>query len=734
MKRRHFLQFATSTLLALGSSTLQLENQRLQYAKVLAQPTRRKRALLVGINQYPTSALFTNLKGCVTDVELQRELLIHRFGFHSDDIVTLCDEHASRSNILDCFEEFLINPCQGDDVIVFHYSGHGRRIADDDRVILTETGNPDTLNSTLVPSDDGAIGDGRTVSDIMGKTLFLLTSALKTENVTMVLDSCYAGGGIRGNTRVRSAGEHFDLQPSAEEVDYQERWLSDPRVGVSREEILQRRGIGIAKGIAIAAARRQQKAVDAGFDGFHAGAFTYFLTQSLWHEAESVQSVMARVTQKLDTEQFNQIPLGCIAPLDCENDQPRRQAQPIYHLNAQETDQAPAEAVIQSVEGARATIWLGGTGVNSLATYRLGAELRPAGAPDSDPVTIISRNGLTAEASLPDDLEAGTLLQESSRIVPRNTTLRIGLDPSLAEDASMAQSSFWELGNRFELVLPTEAGDYEGEIHYILSRMTENYRQFLRDADVDAVLPEENTIVLLSSGIDQVVPGSVQDRENLSIDTLISNLRSTFNALYAARFIKLAISADTLQDTRQHNRQTARPLTIDVQVELIEHLPDQGWVAVGEPSVSVGVMEIPLDVTFQFVVTNQSSDPLYLSVLEIDQAGDVKPLFPSYGFSPPIENTIIRPDLPTIIPTFESNDLLFIEQRIRAEFLFLVSRRPPQQALLALRNDQRAPSVLVVDALLADMSGVILNRTSIAQQLSLSTSDFAAFSIPFRVI
>ncbi|MEM9447741.1 MAG: caspase family protein [Cyanobacteria bacterium P01_E01_bin.6] len=743
MKRRYFLQFAASTLTTLGMNSLQLKHQGIQYAKVLAQPTRRKRAVLVGINEYSTSALFTNLKGCVTDVELQRELLIHRFGFHADDIVTLKDEQASRSHILECFEEFLINPCQDDDVVVFHYSGHGRRIADLDNPVRTETGETDRLNSTLVTSDDGAIGDGRTVSDIMGRTLFLLTSALKTENVTMVLDSCYAGGGIRGNTRVRSAGEGFNLRPSDEAIAYQERWLRDPRVGASREEILQRRGIGIAKGIAIASARRNQKAVDAQFDGFHAGAFTYFLTQYLWHEAESVESAIANVTRNLDTAQFNQVPLGCVAPLSCDTTQrsDRRDSQPvpIYHLDAQESDRAPAEAVIQGVNGDRATIWLGGSDANSLITYRPGAKFRPAGAPGSDPVTILSRHGLTAEVRLPDGLaegtlQEGTLLQESSRIVPRDTTLRIGLDPSLAEEAFTAQAAFAELGTRFELVLPTEEGDYEGETHYILSRMTEEYRQFLqdeardgetdRDTDGYADLPDENAIVLLSSGIDQVVPGSAQgfDRNGNtpSIDTVIDHLRSTFSALYAARFIKLAINADM---TQRSEPSTPR-LTIEVRVELLQNLEP-----VGEPTVVDGVMEMPFGGDYQFVVTNHEPEPLYLSILDIDEGGTVDLLLPSSS-STSVDQTLLQSGIPTIIP---DNVVFYIQRRIRSEFLFMVSRRSPRQALIALRNERRTSTVPVVDALLADISGVEISRST-AEPLSMSTSEFTAFSIPYRVV
>jgi hypothetical protein len=278
------------------------------------------------------------------------------------------------------------------------------------------------------------------------------------------------------------------------------------------------------------------------------------------------------------------------------------------------------------------------------------------------------------------------------------------------------------------LVLPNQEGDYAGEIHYILSRMTEGYRQFLREAGESQDIPDGDAIILLSSGIDQIVPGSAQEDTTLPIGTVINNLKSTLNALYAARFIKLAINADAPHMSGQGEEQSAQRLAIGVRVELLENL-----VPVGEPPIVSGVMEIPLGQTFQFVVTNLNSEAIYLSVLEVDQAGDVTPLFPAYNFKPSIENTRLEPDVPTIIPTIESNDLLVIETRVRSEFLFMVSRRSPRQAVIALRNDQRTSSVPVVDALLADISGVELERST-AQQLSLSTADFAAFSIPFRVV
>lgn len=41
----------------------------------------------------------TVLSGCINDVTLQRELLIHRFGFNAKDILTVTNKQATRQNI-----------------------------------------------------------------------------------------------------------------------------------------------------------------------------------------------------------------------------------------------------------------------------------------------------------------------------------------------------------------------------------------------------------------------------------------------------------------------------------------------------------------------------------------------------------------------------------------------------------------------------------------------------------
>ena len=134
LKRRHFLQLTASTLATYGLGHINLQQQATRYGKVLAQSTPRKLALLVGINTYPQSPRFTNLKGATTDVLLQKELLIHRFGFNPNDIQILSTDEPqylpTRANILSAFEENLIKQARPGDVVVFHFSGHGARIND----------------------------------------------------------------------------------------------------------------------------------------------------------------------------------------------------------------------------------------------------------------------------------------------------------------------------------------------------------------------------------------------------------------------------------------------------------------------------------------------------------------------------------------------------------------------------------------------------------------------------
>ena len=184
---------------------------------------------------------------------------------------------------------------------------------------------------------------------------------MQSENFTVVLDSCYSGGGTRGNFRIRSRDGGSQLQMSPAEKAYQEQWLS--RLSMSSQEFIKQRRAGVAKGVVIASAQRDQTAADTEFNGFSAGAFTYLMTQYLWQETGSVESAIANTTR--DIKPFSsQVPLADTKP------QSGYERKPLYFIDKQNP---PAEAVITEVTGNQAKLWLGGLDRESLEGFTKGA-------------------------------------------------------------------------------------------------------------------------------------------------------------------------------------------------------------------------------------------------------------------------------------------------------------------------------------------------------------------------
>lgn len=640
LKRRHFLQFAGSTLAALGLSRLDLQRVGDRYARVLAQPTPRKLALLVGINQYPNSFRFTQLKGCVTDVALQRELLIHRFGFNPNDILTLTDETAqkpTRANILTAFEVHLIKQARPGDVVVFHFSGHGSRVLDPQPL------HPDDLSSTFVPADASA--DVEVVNDLMGQTLFLLMSALQTERVTVVLDSCFSGGGTRGNVRLRAAEGGRHLRPGEVELAYQQRWLE--QLSIDRDQFVRLRSIGVAKGLVIASAQRDQTATDARFNGFYAGAFTYLLTQLLWQETPTVDGAIARVTRSI-RQHSHQVPLVEVKVGSQSNQES------LYWI-----DNAPiaaAEAVITQVEGDRATVWLGGIDSESLAAFDAGAVFTVVGTSvrEAGAVTLLSRQGLRGTVQLPTPVPSNTLLREAARVIPGDFRLRVGLDPSLGAETARAQEHLAGL-NRVEAV-PPQSGEvpYTGAVQYILGQMTPAYRQALQRRGISE-LAKPGSIGLFSQSLDAVIPGSFSATEE-TVTAAIDRLKPKLTALVAARLLKLTLNANSSQ----------LRLTASMNIEgQADQLIAVAFTARG-PAISGGTnqplsQELPLDAPFQFRVTNHESEALYLSILVVDPTGTIVVLFPN-RWGAAVEVTRLEAKQTLLIPDPANDDFQFLTQ------------------------------------------------------------------------
>lgn len=526
MKRRHFLQFTGATLASLGLSQFRLAQTGQRLNQALAQGTGRKLALLVGVNEYLGDV--RSLYGCVNDVALQRELLLHRYGFQPDDVMILTDEtelKPTRANILQAFEQHLIGQAQPGDVVLFHYSGHGSLVQD---ATIPEFGG---LNGTIVPRDGRVNLEGQQVQDITGKTLFLLMSALQTENVTVVLDSCHSGGGTRGNLVVRAISPSLsggDALPSEEELAYQQEWMT--RLGLSEEELQQRRRAGIAKGMAMGSAQIDQLAADAAFDGFNAGAFTYHLTQYLWQQP-TVQPAPVTFNQLVFAIQNStyifQEPVLQMKPGS------RLDSKPLYLL---EPVAPAAEAVVRQQNGNQIDFWLGGISSNSLVNFNQGAvfDLIDATGRVVGEVEQVGRSGLVGQGRVRGtrsgtSIQSGMLLREQIRGLPTNLSLQVGLHESLGSDQAEARSQL-ELVSRIR-VAPV---DQRNNVDYLLGRMTETVIQQVRQQSARTI-PEPNSIGLFSSSL-LPVPDTF-GTSNETVENAINRLRARLKMLLAGRIL-----------------------------------------------------------------------------------------------------------------------------------------------------------------------------------------------------
>jgi uncharacterized caspase-like protein len=703
-----------------------------RYARALSSTKGRKLALLVGINAYPISS-YADLKGCTTDVELQKALLVNRFGFNPNDVLTLTNDTTqkpTRQNILTAFEEHLIKQAQPDDVVVFHFSGHGDRVTDPDPIRAANGATID-LNTSFVTYDP------LESSGIMGRSLFLLLSALKTDNVTAVLDSCHSGGGTRGNVRIRSVEDTraglggFDPAPIAAELEFQEQWMR--KLNLTRDRLAQLRSQGVAKGIVIAAAQAQQKAIDYSFDDFHAGLFTYLLTQSLWHQTENqtieTDRAIANLIPSINAITSDQVPF---ADFQKSGD---LQKQPIYFLPPA---LPTAEAVITAINGDRVEFWLGGVERDCLKKgVSFQFDVWDASNKIAGNVKMSSRQGLQAKGVLNGTAQVGDRLRETLRTLPVNWQLAIGLDPSLGKDLGIAEAAI-QKSKRMVAVRYQSAQVLYGngiEVHYILSRMTEDYHsqleKIVKASKQTREIPPVDSIGLFTPSIDEMIPDSF-GKVGESIKELSDRLIPKLQALLAARLMKLTLNA--------RQSQLLFAATMQIENKLYRNF-GQGDRLVGKAFTIRSTSDeepkrdrkIPIDSLFQFQVTNSGTEDLYLAIMVIEPSGDMTALYPVKGAA--VESLKLKAGMSKLIPDPDVDNFQYrVTEKGVGEALIVASKSPLGNAI-KIASERSGVSVLEnVDALLTDLTDTKSSRTKQTQGKQVYTSEIAALSITFQVV
>lgn len=178
-------------------------------------PEPRRRALLVGINDYPDPA--ARLEGCVNDVFLMSSVL-QECGFRAEDIRVCLNERATADGVLSRMQWLMDDP-EPNDELFFYYSGHGAQLP-----TYGEGDVVDGMDETLVSWDF----DWTPETCVTDDQIHAMYSQLPYETkLVMMFDCCHSGGMHRdGGFRVRGLTPPDDIRHRALRWDVKEKmWV-----------------------------------------------------------------------------------------------------------------------------------------------------------------------------------------------------------------------------------------------------------------------------------------------------------------------------------------------------------------------------------------------------------------------------------------------------------------------------------------------------------------------------
>lgn len=295
----------------------------------------RRRALLIGINDYPRAE--DRLEGCVNDVFLMSSVLQER-GFAAEDIRVVLNERATAAGIRERLAWLLEDASDGMERVLF-YSGHGAQLPG-----YNSTEKVDHVDECLVPHDFAWSKETAIIDD----DFFRLYSDLPFgARLFTIFDCCHSGGMTRdGSHKARGLTPPDDIRHrllewnTAEEM-WQERKLPpiNDNFGGKAEDrkkmmgangatfrlgramrlrqhtsasesdrlVAEKRAIYLP--VIIQACGENQLSYEYRHGTVSYGAFTYALAKNLRNEpSASFSHLVARTTDTLGKLGYDQIP------------------------------------------------------------------------------------------------------------------------------------------------------------------------------------------------------------------------------------------------------------------------------------------------------------------------------------------------------------------------------------------------------------------------------------------
>jgi len=137
-------------------------------------------AIVIGIETYRQK--LPSVDYAIADANIMTKYLTEVMGYPEENVVTLRNEYATKSDIEKYFEKWLLNNIEKDSFVFIYFSGHGAP-------------NAKTGDAYLVPYD----GDPSFIAETgySLKRMYDVLGRLPAKEVIVALDSCFTGAGGR---------------------------------------------------------------------------------------------------------------------------------------------------------------------------------------------------------------------------------------------------------------------------------------------------------------------------------------------------------------------------------------------------------------------------------------------------------------------------------------------------------------------------------------------------------
>ncbi|MGV8056922.1 MAG: ankyrin repeat domain-containing protein [Smithellaceae bacterium] len=145
-----------------------------------AKPNKNAYAIVIGIENYRQK--LPKADYAAADARTVTEYLIKVMGYPEENIVTLTNENATKSDFEKYFEKWIYNNAEKGSTIFIYYSGHGApNTRTGDAYLVPYDGDPSFIEQTGYPL----------------KKLYESLNKLQAKEIIVALDSCFSGAGGR---------------------------------------------------------------------------------------------------------------------------------------------------------------------------------------------------------------------------------------------------------------------------------------------------------------------------------------------------------------------------------------------------------------------------------------------------------------------------------------------------------------------------------------------------------